>query len=397
MKHLNLSTACLAVCFILVTGCKKDIPEKVDTQTLKGSQIAGRPSTELSVESMSKVSKIRSSLPANYRIRLEKANKQLLIKYPEYRNVARKALAAEPSTCEPTTLNHWLNSQIADWDGDAIFFALYTGILDFPATDALLFENSSSNQYFGPKGEYSQQIIKSFKDIKRFYSIQGDRIVLAAMHGSMLQDRERLIKADMAIYGDDRITAEYFADLILTLLKEVPQYRNGNHPIFTFNAFAQPSIFIPTLGEIPGKIIMGDGILEGFAGIGFKDVAPQAILAHEFGHQVQFHLDLFDGAGTPESNRTNELMADAYSAYYLSHSRGASMQWKRVQQFLKVFFNIGDCAVASAGHHGTPAQRMAAARWAYALASDAQKQGQILTAKQFSALFKSAMPSMVTQ
>jgi predicted metalloprotease len=140
---------------------------------------------------------------------------------------------------------------------------------------------------------------------------------------------------------------------------------------------------------------MGDGILEAYSALGFEDVAPQAILAHEFGHHIQFQLGLFPAVRTPEGTRRTELMADAYSAYYLSHSRGATMQWKRVQKFLEVFFNIGDCGFASNGHHGTPLQRMAAAEWGYEVANSAKKQGKILTSEEFTILFEAKLPEFV--
>ena len=88
-------------------------------------------------------------------------------------------------------------------------------------------------------------------------------------------------------------------------------------------------------------------------------------------------------------------MADAYSAYFLSHSRGASMQWKRVQRFLKVFFNNGDCNFDSDGHHGTPIQRMAAAEWGYKLVNKAKKQGHIMSPMEFARLFDAALPGLV--
>ncbi len=134
---------------------------------------------------------------------------------------------------------------------------------------------------------------------------------------------------------------------------------------------------------------MGDGILDGYKAIGFDDVALQAIFAHEFGHHIQFQRGYFDelppGANPAtvddaELTRYTELMADAFSAYYLTHSRGASMNRKRVAQFLQVFFQIGDCAFTNAGHHGTPIQRMRAATFGFNVADQAQKQGHILTA-----------------
>ena len=316
---------------------------------------------------------------------------------PQYRNLVNRALkVVEPTPCDDNTLvNQWLGQQLADWDADVAYLASVTGMLDFPTYDALLFENSSANQYFGVNGDYTQKTTKTFKDLQRFWDIQSKDIVLGAMHGSMLLNREKVIRIDKALFNDSQAVAEFYADLIIDLLNSVPQYRKGNHPIFTFNAFAQPSFSFPPYGVVPNKIIMGDGIVEAYHAVGYGDVASQTILAHEFGHHIQFQLNLFTNEDTPEATRRTELMADAYSAYYLSHARGASMQWKRVKEFLQAFYNIGDCGFTSDGHHGTPLQRMASANWAYNVANDAQKQGHILSSRDFTALFEAKLPEIV--
>jgi hypothetical protein len=211
----------------------------------------------------------------------------------------------------------------------------------------------------------------------------------------MLHDRDKVINTFMVAYGFDRKVAASLADGITSFVEVIPQLRNGDHPLFTFNAYSEPAVDVPGFGIIPPKIIMGDGIMQDYAAIGFGDVAPQAILAHEFGHQVQFQTGVFTNDYTPEETRRTELMADAYAAYYLSHARGASMQWKRVRQFLQVFFNIGDCQTTSSTHHGTPRQRMASAEWAYNLANDSHKQGHILSSQEFTALFGAALPQIL--
>ncbi len=400
MKHLKLLLGTIAFCLILVTGCKKDI--RTDTM-IAPDELHAPSKTDLKVSNLSnaelkaKLDKLLASMPAGFEKRLTENSTLLLKQHPEYRDMVRRALNIVPTTCDDNTaLFQWLDQELADWDEDVIFFAIISGMLDFPTYDALLFENSSANQYFGVNGEYSQRVTKTFKDLKRFWNIQSSGIVLAAMHGSMLRDRNKLIRIDMILFGDSQPVAEFWADLILEFLDLVPQYRNGDHPIFTFNAFAQESFNFPPYGIIPEKIIMGDGIMQAYTAIGYGDVAPQAILAHEFGHHIQIQLDLFGNVSSPEATRRTELMADAYSAYFLSHARGASMQWKRVKQFLQVFFNIGDCSFTSNGHHGTPTQRMAAAEWAYNVANEAQKQGHILTAQQFTTLFEAQLPELVT-
>ncbi|NEU08019.1 hypothetical protein GZH53_06810 [Flavihumibacter sp. R14] len=395
MKHLKPLTTVIATLLIIITSCKKDSAPLSNAD----SKLAGKPQTEMALNKQARLRKLRSTLPATYRERLQKSVDKLLLTHPQYRNVARQALAIEPTECsDATPIRQWLNVELTDWDDDVIFFALVTGILDIPFLHTLYFENSPANQYFGVNGEYTHTIEKTFKDLKRFSNIQTNGMIIVGMHGKMLLDREKVIQFDRFYYGDSQEDAAFWADLITSLVNEFPQYRNGDHPIFTFNAFAVPRTEVGgPVGTIPNKIAMGDGIMDGYARIGFGDVAPQAILAHEFAHQVQFQLGLYDGEGSPEGTRSNELLADAYSAYYLSHARGASMQWKRVQQFLQVFLNIGDCSFDSSNHHGTPAERMAAAKWGYSIANNAQKQGHILTSQQFVALFNKQLPVLVAR
>lgn len=398
MKHLKVFTRVIAVSILLITACKKETTTSPDAEVQTNHKLSAKQSGKLPPELIAKLTRLRSSLPAGYEKRLQQ-NSALLIKmHPEYRQTVQRILhVITPTACDNnTSLNQWFTREIADWDDVVIFYALVTGMLDFPTYNALLFENSSTNQYFGINGEYTHSVTKTFKDLKRFWNIQTDGIIVAAMHGSMLRNRDKVIRIDMILYGDSPSVAAFWADLIVQLLNDIPQYRNGNHPIFTFNAFAQLGFPFPPFETVPDKIIMGDGIMDAFTGIGYQDVAPQAILAHEFGHHIQFQLGLFTDESSPEATRRTELMADAYSAYYLSHSRGAAMQWKRVKQFLQVFFNIGDCSFDSDGHHGTPTQRMAAAEWGYSVANNAQKQGHILTSQEFTARFEAQLPAILT-
>lgn len=388
--------AFIAVSFFLLTGCQKDMQR----DAMLGSKTS-KSQTDLSLKSSALLKdnplQLRSSVSSSPDKKMTQTPISLEPLHPQYRNMVNNALNLSATTCDDNTLvNQWLDRQLSDWNGTVIGYALDYAMLDLPQYYAMLFENSSKNQYFGAEGEYTHIINKTYKDLKRFWNIQTDNIVVVGMHGSTLRDREKLIKTYMnAFIGIDQELAGSLADDVLFLIDYFPQYRNGDHPIFTFNSLTQRSLYFPGIGVIPPKIIMGDGVMEAYTAIGFGDVAPQAILAHEFGHQVQFQLGVFGTVRSPEATRRTELMADAYSAYYLSHARGASMQWKRVQQFLQVFFNIGDCSITSTGHHGTPNQRMAAARWAYDLANDAQKQGHILSAQEFTALFEAALPQIL--
>jgi hypothetical protein len=378
MKKFKLLTATVAIILAFSIGCKKEGSNAILNERESG-KVTAQQSTTLS--------------PA-----MQQRLEALYAKIPEYRDIIRKTLKLEESTCNDNTASsQWLDQQLADWNSTIINYVVTTAMLDLPTYDALIFENSSANQRFGSSGQYTQRLTKAFKDLKRFWNIDSENIVLAAMHGTMLTDRTRILRTYKAGFGLDDASANYYADFVLAIVDAYPQLRGGDHPIFTFNAFAQSSFSFPPYGVIPDKIIMGDGILDAFAAIGYADVAPQAILAHEFGHHIQFDLNLFGDEAGPEATRRTELMADAYSAYYLSHARGASMQWKRVQLFLNVFFNIGDCSFTSDGHHGTPTQRMAAAKWGYEVANEAQKQGHILTAQEFTRMFEAQLPRLIQQ
>ncbi|WP_128544051.1 hypothetical protein [Larkinella soli] len=391
MRKLRLFSSAIALLIVMVTGCK-DVTTEVAVRPTPANRAA-----RISADQLDKLARLWASRPAGFEQRLQEAADRFAAQHPEYRGVVKRALGAAETACDANTpVNQWLSSEIADWRGTPIAtYVLGLDMLNLPTYDALLFENSSANQTFGPNGEYTQRLTKTFKDLKRFWNIDTDGMVLAAMHGRMLSDPERLYRTYLDAYGLSPADAAYYTNFVLSVVQTFPQLRNGDHPIFTFNAFALEGFFFPPVGQIPNKIIMGDGFLQGLDAIGYGDVGPQAVLAHEFGHQIQFQLNLFGDEDTPEATRRTELMADAYSAYYLSHARGASMQWKRVQQFLQVFYNIGDCSFTSPDHHGTPAQRMAAARWAYELADNAQKQGHILTAQEFTARFEAALPGIL--
>ena len=396
MRKIQLLLPAIAISTILITGCKKNFSDSNPTPAQLSNESTNSARPKLSA----------AQLQANFNqlvAALARENKSSLIANPDlvimqepgYKELVRNATAVVPTPCNPNTpLSLWLDGELADWNSTVISFAINTAMLEIPTYYAFVFENSAIDQYFGKNGEYTQRLVKAFKDLQRFWNIASDDIVMVGMHGSTLRDRDKLIRTYIAVYGLSPATAANFADLVLDLLDFFPQYRNGDHPIFTFNAFAVESFEFPPYGIIPDKIVMGDGVMEAYTALGFGDVAPQAIVAHEFGHHIQVALNLF-GPPTAEATRRTELMADAYSAYFLSHARGASMQWKRVQQFLQVFFNIGDCAFTDPNHHGTPAQRMAAAEWAYNLANDAHKQGHILTAEEFTALFDANLPAIV--
>jgi uncharacterized protein len=81
------------------------------------------------------------------------------------------------------------------------------------------------------------------------------------------------------------------------------------------------------------------------------------VLAHEFGHMMQFTY----GAAWLDASTAapRELEADMFSGFYLIYAK-AFVSPAEMQTSLQQAFSIGDYAYNSERHHGTPLQRMAA-------------------------------------
>jgi hypothetical protein len=257
------------------------------------------------------------------------------------------------------------------------------------------FETPATPQYFGYNGEYTKVMRKAERDVKRFWDISSDDIQLVAMHGTVLQDVQKVAATYEEFFGQSPAGALQLATLVRDLLLQATSLNGGNFPVFTFNAGAIPAQF----GR-PDKIVIGDGVLAGFDAIGLGDVAPQAAFVHEFAHHIQSEKGYLNDPGATtgsaaEQARYRELMADVFAGYYLTHKRGATMNRKRVEQFLQVYFQLGDCGFDSPGHHGTPNQRLAAARFGFNVADQAQKQGHILTSDQIHDLFLAVYPTLI--
>jgi hypothetical protein len=288
-------------------------------------------------------------------------------------------------------INAWVNAELgktlSDPKENKRFFALYDAAADLIITyEALYFQTAATPQTFGYNGEFTKVMVKTERGIKSFWDIPSSDIQVLGMHGTMLQDTARTAAAYRLVYGLSAQDAAEYAQLVRDSLAASTTMNGGNYGFWTFNA-----VSATINGGAIKKIVMGDGILTAYAELGFGDVAPQAIFAHEFAHQIQFmkgyRLATAPRQTAAERTRYTELHADAFAAYYLTHARGATLRQKRVEEFLEVFYQIGDCSFTSSGHHGTPNQRLAAARFGFEIADQAQKQGHILSAAEFNALF----------
>ncbi len=307
--------------------------------------------------------------------------------YSYYQRLVERAINSDDYACGPTYIDDYVNHSVENWTIDDFTLYSYFGGVAFDYV--YVFDNTNGGQYYGSNGQFTNATNRTFKDLLRFWNIPTD-ILLRDAHGNTYDD-EAKVKAILLLYGYPDDYATYLSGLIKTVFGS-PTFMNYKHPLLTFNAFAAEAD--PYFGTVK-KIVMGDGILEAYNDLGFGDVAPQALLAHEYGHHVQFAKNVvFEYS--PEGTRRTELMADAFSAYYLTHKRGATMNWKRVKEFLEVFYGIGDCAFENDNHHGTPNQRMKAATFGYNLANVAKVKGKILTSEEFIALFEAELPKITT-
>ncbi len=273
-----------------------------------------------------------------------------------------------------------------DWDNDDfeayfIIFYDYFGINQIAA----LYENKNAG-YFGARGEYTQYVKSRVRSLEKFWDMSG-LVQVNGQHTATLEDLDFI----RYVYKNYTSLPDAYIDFLLGIASHYNEVSNQipENPFYASDGFATIFSTDGTLENLivgSGVIVIGDGIVSMLAE---ADIDPNivwsSILAHEWAHQIQFlnyktfvyPVPAF--IGTPESTRMTELEADFLTGYYLTHKRGATYNWKRVEGVLQSFFEIGDCGFASGGHHGTPFQRMAAAHAGYDLAASAQKNGKILS------------------
>lgn len=309
----------------------------------------------------------------------------------------KRALNPTDYACGWTDLDRYMTSLTKGMTPDDIDFVLTSGATDIVTVDAILFGSDTDARYAVRPGDRTQ-LTHTFRDAKRFWDVSSSDMQLHAMHGSMLTDRSRVARVLMRGFGFDRAWADEYAEFISRVVAATPAFDDGNNPLFTLNAFAfTPQGHDPqVVAGVHDKLVFGDGILDAFAALGMTDVAPRAILGHEFGHQVQFQDNLYDSPLTgAEATRRTELMADAMGTYFLTHSRGLSLNTRRVLEGEKTLYDVGDCSFDAPNHHGTPNQRLRASQWGARLATSAQKQGHILPSLSVARLFDRALPAIV--
>jgi hypothetical protein len=128
-----------------------------------------------------------------------------------------------------------------------------------------------------------------------------------------------------------------------------------SNPNSTYNAISYST----------GKIYYGYAIYADAKNKG-GNIVNAMVLAHEYGHQLQY---IFGLPSVNESTaRPNELEADGFAGYYLRRPNGYNQtSFAQIAAAYEFAQSIGDYQTTSAGHHGTPPQRRSAVRLGFLL------------------------------
>jgi predicted metalloprotease len=97
------------------------------------------------------------------------------------------------------------------------------------------------------------------------------------------------------------------------------------------------------------------GSSQGFGGT-MGDFAVAYVVAHEYGHQIQDELGVFDNQDIPTEN--TELQADCYAGNWAKSAYDENrLEDGDIQEALDAALAVGDFDTSNPGHHGTPEQR----------------------------------------
>ncbi|KAL3803525.1 hypothetical protein HJC23_014073 [Cyclotella cryptica] len=236
-----------------------------------------------------------------------------------------------------------------------------------------------SQEYFGFDGEYTHEIREIYDEAQDFWSGSGvfDEVHLLAAHGSDLSDREKLIPTlELLFEGsyDKDFTVDDHADEIQELISRLPG--GYEFPLLTFNAFATDEMG----DDIDPSIIIGDGYFQFQKDSRNESEGPEYALTHEFAHHVMNAMGL-----SLEDYKKEELMADAFAAYFLANNSGGDMTGEEISNIHRVAYSVGDCGISDELHHGTPKERKCATVWGADFADS--KEGRKLNARELYARF----------
>jgi hypothetical protein len=355
------------------------------------------PSAQLDAAGQARLDAITAHLPADWQDRLARFRSKLDV---EQTGAERVAGVIDPSQyeCGPTGFSNYVDSLIANVDLDTLLTLLILGVLDYATYDALFFGTPRNTADYGFPAAYQGPITQAFKSSQRFWDVNMFDVQPMAMQNDMLADHARVSRIIGILFGVDQAEADATATEVQELLDSSPALDGGRNPIFTLNAFAfsAEGETDPIFEGIPDKMVFGEGLTVGMDALGLGTSGAKAVVAHEMAHHVQFERDLFDSPLTgPEATRRTELMADAFGTYHAAHKRGLGFKGVNLHKAQQTFFEVGDCAFDSAGHHGTPNQRLRASIWGAGLAAKAKPPFPVTPSLTLADKFEKKLPDLV--
>ncbi|MYW93184.1 hypothetical protein G3I59_21835 [Amycolatopsis rubida] len=238
--------------------------------------------------------------------------------------------------------------------------------------------NDKTPQVFGTDGQYTPRAGATIDKLRGFWDIESWNIQLVAWKGTDLGSQERTTQT-FKLGLDPKRAAEAGA-LATKVLYEVPALQGGRHPLLTLNAFSAPA------DSLGGKrIMLGDGLLDVVNHLGFDDVSVEAVVGHEYGHQVDFAHDNYP------RDESGEMGPDAYGGYFGAHAKGEAWNARAQQEVTYLDASIGDCYHS----HGTPDQRKAAGAWGEKQAVSQNNPNRIIPSAKMIEKFQKEYPKLM--
>jgi predicted metalloprotease len=135
-----------------------------------------------------------------------------------------------------------------------------------------------------------------------------------------------------------------------TLGEDAAAYCPGDDTIFISEPFAAALSTGALDDALPGSS-------QGYGGA-VGDFAVAYVVAHEYGHQVQDELGLFERYGNQVPASAFELQADCFAGTWAKSAADEDqLEDGDVEEALDAALAVGDFDPADPGHHGTPEQR----------------------------------------
>lgn len=259
----------------------------------------------------------------------------------------------------------WLLEKSSSIEREDLVYFFDNHLQSLPFAYKIYVADRDEDQNFGGDGRYTDQIAQMHSKAQDFWRDSGaeDDIRLLSAHGEDLADRDKLVLTLQTVFGrsyHDGYTVEEHANEIQELIERLPG--GYSNPLLTFNAF---------FSSDTGAILIGDGYFEFQRNQGLESEGPRYAVTHEHAHHLQYAFsenDDNDDISSPDASRKKELMADAFSAFFLNHDSGGDLSGAEIDRIYRSAYSVGDCEIENEGHHGTPAERRCASIWGAELA-----------------------------